>query len=274
MENFVSSEWLFKNLQNDNVVILDCRFDLFNSEYGKCAYEESHIKNAFYLDMNDDLSGEKKEHGGSRPVPDLDIFKKKLENIGVNNDTIIVVYDDYMDGAPRLWWVLKYLGHELVYVLNGGMKEWVKLNYPITKEIPKAEKKGKYTVKLNESIFCDIEYVKEKKDQDNTILIDSRAYERYSGENEPLYKKAGHIPNAISHNWKNNIKSGFFKKKEELEKDFEEIIKYDEIIFYCGSGIAACVNCLALYEIGINAKVYIGSFSDWISYEDNLVATI
>ncbi|TCO75195.1 sulfurtransferase [Marinisporobacter balticus] len=274
MKNFINTKCLFENLEKDHIVIVDCRFDLFDPEYGRSVYEAAHVEHAFYLDMNTDLSGEKKEHGGSRPLSDLDVFRKKLEHMGIDNDTTIVIYDEHLDGTPRLWWFLKYLGHEKVYVLNGGMRAWAQQGYPITKEIPKVIKKGKYNIKVDESIFCDRTYVKERKDLDDVILIDARAYERYTGENEPLYKKAGHIPGAINYAWKNNIENGFFKRKEALEKDFKEIMKYEEIIFYCGSGIAACVNCLALNEIGIHSKVYIGSFSDWISYEDHLIATV
>ncbi len=274
MENFVNVSWLFKHLDDKNVIVLDCRFDLFDPSYGKVAYEENHIKNAFYLDMNEDLSAEKKEHGGSRPVPDLDIFKKKLENIGISNDSTIVIYDEYLDGAPRLWWILKYLGHDKTCILNGCIGEWIKQGHPVTKEIPKAKRKGEYNIKVNKDLYCDIDYVKAKKDKENVILIDSRGYERYSGEYEPLYSKAGHIPGAINYPWQNNLQNNFFKEKEVLKKDFKEIMKYEEIIFYCGSGIAACVNCLALEEIGGQSKVYIGSFSDWISYEENLVAIV
>ncbi|CAH2212478.1 sulfurtransferase [Tepidibacter aestuarii] len=184
-------------------------------------YEEDHIKNAFYLDMNNDLSGERKKHGGFRPIPDLNLFKEKLENIGVNNHTTIVIYDEYLDGAPRLWWLLKYLGYDKTYVLNGGTQEWKKQGYPITKEIHKVEKQGKYSIKINKDIYCYIDYVKSRKADDNIVLIDSRAYERYLGENEPLYATAGHIPSATNYPWQNNIKNNFFKEKESLKKDLD-----------------------------------------------------
>lgn len=274
MKNFVTASWLFEHLDDSDVAILDCRFNLFDPAYGKNSYKKDHIKNAFFLDMNDDLSGEKREHGGFRPLPDLNVFKSKLEYIGIDNDTTIIIYDEYLDGAPRLWWFLKYLGHNNVYILNGGIEEWIKQGYTVTDEIAKPKKTGKYNIKINKDIYCDINYIKEKKAEENIILIDSRSYERYSGENEPLYDKAGHIPNAINHPWKNNLNDNFFKEKEYLEHDFEQIIKYEEIIFYCGSGIAACVNCLALDEIDEQSKVYIGSFTDWISYEENPIASI
>jgi thiosulfate/3-mercaptopyruvate sulfurtransferase len=153
---------------------------------------------------------------------------------------------------PRLWWLLKYLGHDKTCILNGCREEWIKQGHPVTKEIPKANRKGEYNIKVNKDLYCDIDYVKAKKDKENVILIDSRGYERYSGKNEPLYAKAGHVPAAINYPWQNNLQNNFFKEKEVLKKDFKEIIE----------------------EIGGQSKVYIGSFSDWISYEENVVAIV
>lgn len=274
LENFVSVEWLNKHLYDDDVIVLDCRFDLFDEKYGKKAYEEAHIKNAFYMDVNNDLSGAIKEHGGYRPIPDIYTFKEKLENIGINNHSIIIVYDENIYSSPRLWWLLKYIGHEKVYVLNGGIRKWIQSGYSVTKDIPKCDIKGKYNIKLNKSICCDMEYVRESIENKDVYLIDSRDYERYSGEYEPLYKKGGHIPSAQNYVWKNNLIDGLFKTKKELETSWKEIINYSEIICYCGSSIEACINYIALDEMNKKGKVYIGSFSDWISYDENLVNTI
>ncbi len=275
MSNLVNSAWLKEHLNDKNIVIIDCRFNLMDKEYGKKSYENGHIKGARRIDIETELSSEVKIHGGRHPLPSIDELKNTFENVGISNDSIVVCYDEGdLSGPSRLWWILKYLGHKNVYVLDGGIKEFEESGGEITREIVSINK-GKIDINIQENMRADMLYVRDRIDNKNVVIVDSREYKRYLGEFEPVDKKCGHIPNAKNYFWMNVLnkenENYNLKNKEELNKLFKEIKEYKEVIVYCGSGITACSNSLALSEIGINHKVYTGSFSDWISYDDNKV---
>jgi thiosulfate/3-mercaptopyruvate sulfurtransferase len=273
MSNFVTAKWLYENLNNKDIVIVDCRADLFDKEYGSKVYSEGHIRGAFFLDVKKDLAGEPEEHGGRSPLPDLEVLKEKLENVGISEDSIIVAYDEVkLAGAERLWWMLKYLGHCRVHILNGGINSWLQEGYPTVREVPKADK-GTFNIKLNENIITNIVKVREIMNDKDYIIVDSRAPERYRGEIEPIDKKAGHIPGAVNYHWKDVLnEKEQFKCKKELEEHFKELEKYKKVVLQCGSGIDACGNFVAMDEVGFKPKLYLGSWSDWVSYEDSPIA--
>lgn len=272
MSNFVSAEWLYEHIKDDNLVIVDCRADLFNRDYGKRVYDEGHIEGACFLDVKKDLAGEVKEHGGRSPLPELETLKEKLESVGISNSKVVVAYDEAkLAGAERLWWMLKFLGHEKVYVLNGGINAWREGNFPLSKETP-SPARGKLNISINEEIIIDIFDIKNKLEKKDFIIVDSRAPERYRGEVEPIDKKAGHIPGAVNYHWKDILnEKGQFKSKEELEKFYNDLRQYNEVVLQCGSGIDACGNFIAMDELGFKPKLYVGSWSDWVSYEDSPV---
>lgn len=170
--------------------------------------------------------------------------------------------------APRAWWLFRYLGHEKVFVLDGGYDAWVRNGFTVTDEMP-TERNGLFTANLKENRVVSMEEVKRRNEQ--AVLIDSRAWERYIGKEEPLYAKAGHIPGAINYNWEDVFtEEGLLKDKEELMNHFKALPKDSTIIVSCGSGVSACANILALNSIGYdNIQLYAGSFSDWISYPEN-----
>jgi len=277
MNNLVNAKWLKENINNENIVIVDCRFNLMDKEYGKKSYEKGHIKGAKRVDIETELSGTVKLHGGRHPLPSIEKLKNTFEKLGISNDSIVISYDEGdLAGASRLWWILKYLGHEKVYVLDGGLEDFKELGGEISTEIKKSNK-VKLDINVQENMKIDMEYVKERIDDEDTVIVDSREYKRYIGEFEPVDKKAGHIPGAVNYFWMDILeKDGdklYLKSKDELKKQFAELIDFDEVIVYCGSGITACPNSLALSEIGIKHKLYTGSFSDWISYDENIVET-
>lgn len=274
MNNFISAKYLNEHLEDENLVLVDCRADLYDKDYGKRAYEKGHIRGAHFLNVKTDLAGEVREHGGRSPLPSLDEFKEKLESIGVSNNKVIVAYDEAkLAGAERFWWMLKYLGHDKVYILNGGINSWINEGFSLDNDVPKSCR-GHFDIKLNKSMLTDIYQVKKALGDEETIIVDSRAPERYRGEVEPIDKKAGHIPGAKNYHWiKVQNENGEFKPREELQKHFEALRKYKEIILQCGSGIDACGNFAALDEIGFKPKLYLGSWSDWVSYEDSPIAT-
>jgi len=278
MKNIVSASWLQEHIDDRNNIILDCRFDLYNTEYGKNVFSSGHLKNSIFLDLDNDLVGIPEIHGGARPLPDINQLKKLISKAGISKETMIIGYDDQMNAAARLWLTLKYIGHNNCYVLDGGFKNWMQKGYPVTKETIETNIKNtsdNIDITLNKEIICDIEYIKQNKDISDVLLIDSRENIRFTGQKEALYKKAGHIPGAVnfpcSKNFKNN---GLLKKKDSLRKLWSWIKPYREIILYCGSGIAASVNFLVLDELGYYPKIYPGGFSDWISYENNIVETV
>lgn len=275
MKNLVGVDWLKENLNNEKLVILDCRFDLMDKDYGKRSYEQEHIKGAVRIDLEKDLSSEVKAHGGRHPLPTVKELKETFESVGISNDSLVVAYDEgELAGPSRLWWILKYLGHDNVYVLDRGINAFKEIGGETTTEISHKEK-GSFEINVNEDMRVDMNYVRERLSNKDIAIVDSRENIRYTGEFEPVDKKAGHIPGALNYFWmeilnKDDDKVNL-KSEEELKAHFNKLKDYNEVIVYCGSGVTACPNSLALSEAGINHKVYTGSFSDWISYEENIV---
>lgn len=265
-------EWLVKNFDDSTLKIVDCRFSLMEPTKGKTDYLKSHIPGAVFFDLELDLSGPVKEHGGRHPLPDIDELVRKLENSGITNNTTIIAYD-FGEGAyaARFWWLLKYLGHKNVYVLDGGFKGWLEANGPVTADIPAFEA-AKMHVELNPDILATTEEVKQivGNQSKDSILIDSREARRYLGLEEPIDKKAGHIPGALNKPWMESLCECRYKTVDEQRQRFTNIDLEKQIIVYCGSGVTAVPNFLALKEAGYEkVKLYVGSFSDWISYVGN-----
>lgn len=265
----VEKEMLINWLKEDDLVVIDVRADLQDETYGQYVYEKGHIPRAQFLDLEIDLSGPVQKHGGNHPLPPLDTFSKKLGTIGISGDERVVVYDEGGGMfAPRAWFLLRHVGLTKVYILNGGFKAWEKAQYPITTKQGEVTDKA-FTPRINETEIVRMEEVKNRKE--SSILIDSRAPERYRGEVEPLYARAGHIPGAVNYFWEEVFtKDGLLKDVDKLKNHFNDLPRDKEIIVSCGSGVSACANLFALRKLGYQqVKLYAGSFSDWISYADN-----
>ena len=266
----VSPEWLAANTENPQVVIIDCRFSLADSESGQKQYQESHIPGAFYLDLNRDLASAVGKHGGRHPLPNMGELAEKLSAIGINSsETLVVAYDDSrLAFAARLWWLLRYVGHSKVALLDGGFSAWKAAGYPVTNTLPQP-REGKFVVQLQPDLVVDIETVKERKDLAGAVLIDSRESERYAGLREPIDPIAGHIPGAVNYPWQEvTDETGKVRSTSAQKQRWAQLETGAEIIVYCGSGVTACVNLLSLEIAGIpDAKLYVGSWSDWCSYQ-------
>lgn len=276
MQYIVEPKWVKEHLEE--LVVIDCRFHLGDPKKGYQEYNEEHILNAHYFDLDQDLSSSVEKHGGRHPLPNVDLLCEKLEAAGVSNDVAIVLYDDQKSAmASRLWWLLNYLGHDKAYVLNGGFQEWKKQGYPVSSAPPTVKNKDTFIPKVQPNMIVTVQDVLtnlSEVDQGEKHLIDSREQNRYLGMEEPIDKKAGHIPGAANHFWMNNLTNNRWKNKEDLQQQFSQLDPSKEIIVYCGSGVTACPNVLALKEAGFtNVKLYPGSWSDWISYEENPIAT-
>jgi thiosulfate/3-mercaptopyruvate sulfurtransferase len=276
MNSIVKIDWLKERLDSSNLVLLDCRFSLANPSAGEDAYSLSHIPGAAYCHLETDLSGPITEHGGRHPLPDLNTFRIFLENAGISNDTTIVAYDNGEGAfAARLWWLMKYVGHQEVYVLDGGFKAWVAADFPISNESPQP-KKGAFTFLLQPERLATYEETKRfvEARQTGEVLIDSREPKRYMGLEEPIDKVAGRIPSAINKFWAEGLENGQFKSFEKQAERFADVDKASSVIVYCGSGVTAAPNYLILHELGYqNLKLYLGSYSDWITYPESRVET-
>lgn len=278
MKNFVSTKWLQNHLEDENIVIVDCRGDLLKDRYGEEVYKKGHIKNAVFADLKKVMSSEEREHGGRNPLPNVKAFKRSIEKLGINKNTLVVAYDELkIAGAARFCWMLRYVGHTDNYVLDGGINKWIAENRKLYIEENRSKEKlditnGDFNISLNEEIKADVNYIKDNMKKD-LILVDSRSNIRYEGREEPIDKKAGHIPGAKNIYWKDMIKEDGAVDENKVRENFLPLKDYTNIAVYCGSGIDATFNFLLLDEVGIKARVYAGSWSDWITYEENPIDT-
>ncbi|WP_236333079.1 sulfurtransferase [Paenibacillus auburnensis] len=285
MDATVSKRWLLARLYEPEQTIVDCRFTLGKPDAGRESYEQEHIPGAVYLDLELDLSSPVGDHGGRHPLPDPQVLAARLSKLGIGNDSRIVAYDDESGmNAARLWWLLRYLGHEQVFILEGGFSAWKAEKFPVTDHQP-VRVPSSFVPNVQPQMLADVEEVRQVSEKTvnggtnaststGTVLIDSRAGDRYQGMNETMDKKAGHIPGAVNYFWKDTQNAdGSYKSAEELKEHFAGLDKASEIIVYCGSGVTACPNVLALEKVGFkNVRLYAGSWSDWVSYEENPVA--
>jgi thiosulfate/3-mercaptopyruvate sulfurtransferase len=237
-------------------------------QLGRQEYQKTHIPGAYYLDLNLDLSSPVQQYGGRHPLPDPFVLGQALALMGIRSNTLVVAYDaSRLAFAARLWWLLRYLGHDRMAVLDGGFPAWQATGYPVTSAIPPV-RAGRWSPQPQSQQVVDIHTVKLRHNQPGVVLIDSREPERYRGEREPIDPVAGHIPGAINFPWQDvTDDSGHVKSISEQRARWSTIAPETEVIVYCGSGVTACVNLLSLHLAGIDGgKLYAGSWSDWCSY--------
>lgn len=260
---------LAKHLDDPGVVVFDCRHELTNPDFGPKAYAESHVPGARFANVDKNLSGPLTGKNGRHPLPDPDVFMDWLGRMGVSNSSQVVGYD-HAGGAygARLWWLLRWLGHPRVAVLDGGWQAWNAAGQPVTQEVP-TPKPARFSGKPDNS-SVDAQYVSQRLNSADMVLIDARANDRYHGQNETIDPVAGHIPGALNRFFKDNLDSqGRFKSPGELQAAFKSMIgdtPAGKIIHQCGSGITACHNLLAMEVAGLKgARLYSGSWSEWIA---------
>lgn len=272
MKNIITVNSLKENF--DNIILFDARNNFMNKEEGSQKYKISHIKNAFHLDLCIHLSRDMDTHGGRNPLPnDMKSFILRLLECGVQKNSEIVVYDEDIMYASRVWWMCKYIGLENIKILDGGINAWIKEGYSLDSDTPISKNRGSFDVDIKSDMCVDINFIRENMNNIEILLMDCRAENRYQGLDDPIDKKTGHIPNAKSYFCFNALDEFYMFKSEHLLKEyFKGLDKYKRIICYCGSGISANINILALDEIGIKSSLYVGSFSDYISYDDLEIA--
>ncbi|MGD1941517.1 MAG: sulfurtransferase [Leptolyngbyaceae cyanobacterium] len=268
----VDIDWVKAHLNDPQMVIVDCRFALSDPQAGRRAYDDGHLPGAFYLDLNQDLSSPVQAHGGRHPLPDLNQLVTTLEALGIASQppTQVITYDATKGAfAARLWWLLRYLGHSHVAVLDGGLPAWQAAEYPLETQIPTPPKTGQFIPQIQTHWTVDRDYILQHQAEPGIVLVDARSPERYRGEQEPIDPIAGALPNAVNQFWQTNLDAqGHFHSPSTLTAQWQAIIEADQPIFYCGSGVTACVNLLAQEHMGLPIpKLYVGGWSDWCSYE-------
>jgi len=273
MKNLVTTEWLKNNLTNENLIILDVRHVLNQKDYGKEEYNKAHIPNAIFVPVEEFLTGEIKEHGGRHPLPNMKGFTHNMNKLGVDDESTVIIYDDGdLAMAGRLWWMLKFIGFNESYILMGGFKAWEKENNPTTSDMPTTRRGNELSYNLQENMISDINKVKRAISDKYGVVIDSRGSDRYRGQVEPIDRIPGHIPGALNFPWTDLVVDEDLNEIT-IKEHFKSISNYDEIIVHCGSGITGTVNVLLMEEAGISPKLYVGGYSDWISYPENEVIT-
>lgn len=273
----VSTMVLHQHLNDANWVIVDCRFSLANAEAGSYAYRHGHIPNARYADLNKDLSSSVNDFTGRHPLPDFRVLTEKLGRWGISNHSQVVAYDDVGGAfAGRLWWLLRCLGHDKVAVLDGGVRHWQRQGLPLTTALP-AIKPVIFMPYLNTNQWLNAMQVQNGLAQRSLCLIDTRAPERYRGEQEPIDPVAGHIPYAVNRDFQLNLDSnGLFLPAAQLRQQFTKLIGGyipEQVVHSCGSGVTACHNLLAMEYSGLaGSRLYAGSWSEWIRNKNRPIA--
>ena len=244
--------------------VFDCRHDLAKPDLGEQQYREGHIQGALFAHLERDLSGKKTGRNGRHPLPDPQDFEKWLEKTGLTPKDQVVCYDAGPGSmAARLWWMLRWIGHDRVGVLDGGLAKWMREGRPVTVDVPIFTPLN-YPLKVRKDLAVDVHAVEKSR----AMMLDARAPARYRGEQEPIDPVAGRIPGAKNRfNMDNVSAQGTFKPAEELKKDFESVLQGkspSEVVHYCGSGVSACHNLLAMEIAGLKGgKLYAGSWSEW-----------
>jgi thiosulfate/3-mercaptopyruvate sulfurtransferase len=271
---------LAAHLDDPEWVVFDCRFTLTDPDAGRRAFEKGHIPGARYAHLDDELSSPVGEHTGRHPLPDPQVLAERLGAWGVDNSKQVVVYDDSFGAiACRMWWLLRWLGHDAVAVLDGGLPRWERKGHPLSAEAPGITP-ARFEPRVNDELWVDADFVGSMlgKLKGCGALLDARAEERFTGDIEPLDKVAGHVPGAVNQPYDDNLAfSGDFLPAEELREQYESLMRGcapDTVIHMCGSGVTACHNVLAMEVAGLHgSRLYAGSWSEWITDPRRPVAT-
>jgi len=268
----IGTDMLAGRLDDPDFVVVDCRFRLDDETWGEREYAVRHIPGAVYAHLNRDLSGRTTGTNGRHPLPDPLAMAETFGRFGIGNSggrrVQVVAYDqDNGMFASRLWWLSRWLGHEAAAVLDGGLARWLAEGRP-TKSGIDTRRQEEFRPAPRSDLVVDVGQVSRILGTPDWRLLDARAPERYRGETEPIDKKPGHIPGAANHFFQWNLnEQGTFRPPQELRDRIRASIgpaEPDRIVCYCGSGVTACHNLLAMEHAGIHgAKLYAGSWSEW-----------
>jgi thiosulfate/3-mercaptopyruvate sulfurtransferase len=269
---------LATKLADPTWIVIDCRFDLKNPEKGEQLYREGHIPGARYAHLDRHLSGSKTGKNGRHPLPDIDVISRNFSDLGISNGMQVVAYDAD-DGmyASRLWWMLRWMGHDAVAVLDGGLARWQREGHPVRGGV-ESSTKGNFKGSPRPGWRLSSDEVLKDLRNPLRLLVDSRTNERYRGINETIDPVGGHIPGAANYFYGQNMTAEkTFKSPDDLKTQWTAVLKGRDprdVVVYCGSGVTACHNLLALEHAGLHgAKIYPGSWSEWSSDPSRPTAT-
>jgi thiosulfate/3-mercaptopyruvate sulfurtransferase len=273
----VSTDWLAARLNDPRIRVVDTRWYLLNPEQGREEYGQAHIPGAVYLHIDHDLARPPYHGPGRHPLPSAEEFAAVASRAGIARETHVIAYDAQGGStAARLWWLLRYFGHDAVSLLDGGIPRWVAENRPLQKETPSVPR-AEFDAQPRTGWVVNQAQVDALRRDAKTLLIDSRLAERYEGKTEPIDARAGHIPGARSAPLAGNLRGADdprFREPDRLREQFAQLgaERAETIVAYCGSGVNACASIFALELAGFkDALLYEGSWSDW-SRNPNLPA--
>lgn len=275
-KTLISTSILEQNLNNSDWIIFDCRSSLLDHSVGLKAYQEGHIPSAIFADLEADLSSPITDSSGRHPLPDFNLLIQKLNNWGViHTQTQVAVYDDAGGAyAVRLWWLLRTLGHQNVAVLDGGIPQWINEGKSLDQNIPsiQATAQNTFTAEPDQTAWLGTQQILNNLTSEEYIMLDARTAERYQGKSEPIDTVAGRIPESLNRAFHLNLdENGLFLPAEALKEQFQPLVTLAKnqspknIAHFCGSGVTACHNLLAMEIAGFSgSKLYAGSWSEWI----------
>jgi len=263
----------------DRCLVLDCRHDLTDAEAGPRGFAEAHIPGARHVHLDRQLSGPKDGRNGRHPMPAREQVVALLASLGLSDDRQLVLYDTAGgSSAGRLWWMARWIGHDAVAVLDGGLAAWRKAGFPVTADPPPPPRPGSLSLRPARAALADVGATARAAGAPDRLVIDARAADRYRGEVEPFDPVAGHIPGSVNRPWGSNLREdGRFKPGPVLRAEFETLLAgrlADAVINSCGSGVSACHNLLAMAHAGLpGSALYGGSWSEWVADPARPVAT-
>lgn len=263
----VDAATLQAHLDDREWLIVDVRHQLADTAYGERAYADNHIPGAIFLHCDRDMSGSMTGRNGRHPLPDPEILAQRLGKIGIGSQTQVVVYDDAQGMiAGRLWWLLRWLGHDRVAVLDGGLQAWLAADGMLTREV-RPVRPASFVAKPCEA-WVNADYVQAFLATSRMHLVDARSPDRYRGENETIDPVGGHIPGAVNRFFRDNLQpDGRFKPAAQLRAEWLAVLAGalpDQVVHQCGSGVSACHNMLAMEIAGLSgSRLYAGSWSEW-----------
>jgi thiosulfate/3-mercaptopyruvate sulfurtransferase len=268
----IEADVLFRLSQTKSVKLVDCRFDLDHPGAGFESYKRGHISGSVYAHLENDLSDLDIKGAGRHPLPSPERLRKVFTQLGIGSADQVVAYDQNHGAfAARLWWLLRYMGHRKVAVLNGGMDEWCRHRFPTVSGVDSV-RSDPFQGAPKFSAVVSREAVMEAP-----LIVDSRDPIRFRGEEELRDPRAGHIPGAINYYFFENLdENKRFLSKSELKERFQQVLGQSSpssVVFYCGSGVTACHNLLAMVHAGLTCgKLFPGSWSEWSSQSELPVA--
>jgi thiosulfate/3-mercaptopyruvate sulfurtransferase len=266
----IDTDELAAHAADSRWITVDCRFLLADEAWGEHEYLIAHIPGAVYAHLNRDLSGSLSGTNGRHPLPDADALTQTFIRLGIGSGMQVVAYDQGSGMfASRLWWLLRWMGHESVAVLDGGFRRWAAERRPVATGHD-ARPPQRFTGAPRHDMTVDAKAVAGILERRGALLVDARAPERYRGDIEPLDRTPGHIPGAVNHFFEQNLdEHGAFRSKGDLRERLSATIRKTpphSVVCYCGSGVTACHNLLAMEVAGMHgAKLYPGSWSEWSS---------